>query len=213
MAVQGRGAGYLTAMVLVLADVLVADQWVVFVHGAWISACGLSRSSVWAFAPTLEVFASQMTVSATQTLRNLTGRPPQSPGLSKAMMNTPTTGEITMAQNNQVTLIGNVGQDPDTHTSQKGTYVRLTLATTDSYKDEHSGEWQDKKPVWHTVFAFGPTVSGYARSYKKGDRVKVTGSLSYQTTEAVIEGQKQLFTNASIIATRIEDARLPKLVY
>lgn len=115
-----------------------------------------------------------------------------------------------MANNNTVTLIGNLGQDPESHTTGTTSYVRLTLATTDSYKDEQSGTWKDRKSVWHTVFAFGPQVAGYARSYRKGDRVKVTGSPSYQTTEAFIEGEKRLFTNASILANRIEDARLPR---
>lgn len=115
-----------------------------------------------------------------------------------------------MANNNTVTLIGNLGQDPETHQAATASYVRLTLATTDSYKDEQSATWQDRQSVWHTVFAFSPQVAGYARSYNKGDRVKVTGSLSYKTTEAFVEGEKRLFTNASIIASRIEDARLPK---
>lgn len=115
-----------------------------------------------------------------------------------------------MTTNNQVTLIGNLGQTPTTSATDTGEFTRLSLATTDRYKDEASGTWQDKTPVWHSVIAFSPTVQGYARSFRKGDRVKVTGSLSYRTTELVIDGQKRFFTEASVIANRIEDARLPK---
>lgn len=116
-----------------------------------------------------------------------------------------------MATNNQVILTGNLGQDPEDFTNAKGQpFIRLSLSTTDSYKEEKSGEWKDKDSVWHTVFVFGPNACAYARSFQKGDRVKITGSLSYQTTTAMIEGETRYFNNATIIARRIEDARLPR---
>ncbi len=113
--------------------------------------------------------------------------------------------------NNLVTLTGNLGQTPETFTADKGEFTRLSLATTDRYKDEASDTWKDKAAVWHTVIAFSSSVQGYARSFRKGDRVKITGSLSYRKTELVIDGQKRFFTEASVIASRIEDARLPKM--
>lgn len=115
-----------------------------------------------------------------------------------------------MARNNQVTLIGNLGKDPEIHKTAAGEeYAIFSLSTTDSYYDERTKEWKDKDSVWHSVFAFGREVRGYARTFKKGNRVKVTGSLSYRTTETLIEGEKRYFTNAAIIAGRVEDARLP----
>ena len=115
-----------------------------------------------------------------------------------------------MANNTTITLIGNVGQDPEVHKNDNGEFVRLSIATTDSYKDEQSGEWKEKEAVWHTIFAFGPQVAAYANAQKAGNRVKVAGTLSYQTTEAMIEGEKRYFNNATIIARRIEPAPLPK---
>ena len=115
-----------------------------------------------------------------------------------------------MTTNNSVTLTGNLGQTPETHITDKGSYTLLSLATTDRYKDQVSDTWKDKAPAWHTVIAFGPSVQGYARSFKKGDRIKVIGSLSYRKSAAVVEGNKRTFTEASIIASRIEDARLPR---
>jgi single-strand DNA-binding protein len=115
-----------------------------------------------------------------------------------------------MAKNNQVILTGNLGKDPEIHKTAAGEeYAIFSLSTTDSYYDERTKEWKDKDSVWHSVFAFGREVRGYARTFKKGNRVKVTGSLSYRTTEAMIEGEKRYFSSAAIIATRIEDARLP----
>ena len=89
-----------------------------------------------------------------------------------------------MATNNSVILYGNLGEDPASHTGKNGNFVTLRLATTDSYKDEHTGQWQDLDPVWHTVFAFSEVVSGYVRSFKKGDRLEVKGKLSYRSTQA-----------------------------
>lgn len=115
-----------------------------------------------------------------------------------------------MANNNTVTLTGNLGQAPETYSNDKGEFIVLSLATTDSYKNDKSGEWNNKLTIWHTVFAFGPNVKGYAKTFRKGDRVKVTGALSYRTTIEMIEGEQRYFTNATIVANRIEDARLPK---
>ncbi|MDY6936913.1 MAG: single-stranded DNA-binding protein [Cyanobacteriota bacterium] len=116
-----------------------------------------------------------------------------------------------MARNNQVTLTGNLGRDAEIRQTASGEpYVTLNIGTTDSYKDERSGQWKDLPTVWHSVFAFGRTVAGYAAKFEKGDRVKVQGNLSYQTEKKTIAGEDYYFHNASIIARRIEPAQLPK---
>lgn len=115
-----------------------------------------------------------------------------------------------MANSNTVILTGNLGQDPDTYKDKNGKiFVRLSIATTDSYKDEKAGQWQDQESIWHTCFAYGQAAE-YANSFKKGDRVKVLGKLAYQKTEALIEGEKRIFTNATITVRTIKDARLKK---
>jgi single-strand DNA-binding protein len=115
-----------------------------------------------------------------------------------------------MATNCTVELIGNLGEDPETkHANTDKEFVLLRLATTDSYLTE-DGEWKDKDTLWHTVMCFGPTVRGLARSYKKGDRVKITGGLSYRETKITVDGQNKVFNEAIVIGWKIEDARLPK---
>ncbi|MEL6821475.1 MAG: single-stranded DNA-binding protein [Calditrichota bacterium] len=133
-------------------------------------------------------------------------------GVVKATMkHNPKTGENNMANNNTVILIGNLGEDPKTYHNDKGNYVVIRLATTDSYKDEDLGAYVNKEPVWHSVFAFGSNVQGYARNFKKGDRIKITGSLSYRKHQLVDQdGVVQYFTEASITASRVERADLPK---
>ena len=100
-------------------------------------------------------------------------------GIVKAMMNQPQTGENTMANNNTVILTGNLGEDPKQYTKDGKSFVRLSLATTDSYKDK-TGNWKQQKPLWHTIFVSVEKAQNAALGFKKGNRIKVTGSLSYR---------------------------------
>ncbi len=55
---------------------------------------------------------------------------------------------------NRVQLIGNLGQDPEVHTTQAGkTIVTLSIATTESWKDQRSGERRERTE-WHRVVIF-----------------------------------------------------------
>ena len=55
---------------------------------------------------------------------------------------------------NKATLIGNLGQDPELrHTQNGGTIVTLSIATSESWKDPHSGERRDRTE-WHRVVIF-----------------------------------------------------------
>lgn len=116
-----------------------------------------------------------------------------------------------MATNNTITLIGNLGSEADAFTSKNGkAFRRLSIATTDSFKDE-SGVWQQKDAVWHSVFVFGLEAQKHADYYFKGQRVRITGSLAYIEKEGFDEdGQRRSFREAVIMARRIEPAPLPK---
>lgn len=116
-----------------------------------------------------------------------------------------------MARNNQVTLIGNLGQDARVYENTRGEpFVILDIGTTDSYLDEKTNQWKKLETVWHSIFAFSPTVRGYAANFKKGDRVKIQGSISYQKEKKTIAGEDHYFESTSIIARHIEPAMLPR---
>ena len=91
-----------------------------------------------------------------------------------------------MAQNNRVTLIGNLGDNPKKIEKEGKTFVTLSLCTQDSYKQGE--EWKEKDPIWHKVLVFGNTAQGYAQSYQKGTRIKVTGSLAYRAVTSAEGG-------------------------
>jgi single-strand DNA-binding protein len=85
-----------------------------------------------------------------------------------------------MASINRVTLIGNLGADPERSTTQGGqAYTKLRLATNENYKDS-SGNWQTSTE-WHTVKVWGVSADRAAQQLRKGSLVYVEGSLkSYE---------------------------------
>ena len=93
---------------------------------------------------------------------------------------------------NKVTLIGNVGQDPDVRTTAGGTQVaKCSLATSRPYKDK-SGE-QQEKTQWHRLTFFGRLVDVVEQWINKGDRLYIEGRLEYSQTEN--EGTTRYWTD------------------
>jgi single-strand DNA-binding protein len=109
-----------------------------------------------------------------------------------------------MAQNNRVELTGNLGKDPRIIEKDGKQFAALSVATTDSYKDE-GGTWQNRESIWHNVLIFRPTTITFTKDFKKGDRVKIVGSLSYRAQEKA-DGYKVY--EAVIIGSYIEAAEL-----
>lgn len=82
---------------------------------------------------------------------------------------------------NKVFLLGRIGNDPETSSSQKGThYTRLRVATTHWRKGEDGGR---EDTMWHTVFVWGKQGDLCAQYLKKGAPVMVEGYLSSYSTE------------------------------
>lgn len=79
---------------------------------------------------------------------------------------------------NKVTLIGNLGADPEIRTMNNGQEVAtLSLATSNSWKDKLSGE-KKEKTEWHRVVVFNEALVNIVKSYvKKGSSIYIEGSL------------------------------------
>lgn len=115
-----------------------------------------------------------------------------------------------MAINNTVTLIGNIADEAKIIEGENKRFAALGIATTDSYKDKETGEWKDKETTWHEVVAFSPTVIEQLKSFKKGTRLQIIGSLSYREFKVNDEGKIIRKKEARIIANHIEQAPLVK---
>ncbi|GAB4493478.1 MAG: single-stranded DNA-binding protein [Saprospiraceae bacterium] len=80
---------------------------------------------------------------------------------------------------NKVTLIGNLGGDPEIRHLENGTAVgRFSLATNESYKDK-DGNWQTLTE-WHNVVVWRELAERAERQLKKGMQVFVEGKISYR---------------------------------
>ena len=80
---------------------------------------------------------------------------------------------------NKVTLIGNLGGDPEIRHLENGTAVgRFSLATNESYKDK-DGTWQTQTE-WHNIVVWRELAERAEKQLKKGAPVYVEGKISYR---------------------------------
>jgi single-strand DNA-binding protein len=80
---------------------------------------------------------------------------------------------------NKVTLIGNLGNDPEVRHLESGAMVaRLSVATNENYKDK-DGNWQ-KLTEWHNVVVWRDLADRAEKQLKKGMMVYVEGKISYR---------------------------------
>ena len=79
---------------------------------------------------------------------------------------------------NKVTLIGNLGKDPEVRTTQAGSkIVNFTLATSETWNDRTSGE-RKERTEWHRVAIFNERLADVAERYlRKGRKVYIEGAL------------------------------------
>lgn len=94
---------------------------------------------------------------------------------------------------NKVTLIGNLGGDPEIRHLENGTQVgRFSLATNENYKDK-DGNWQ-KQTEWHNVVVWRELAERAEKQLKKGMLVFVEGKISYRKYTDK-EGHEKTFTD------------------
>src|SRR4051794_8704159 len=94
---------------------------------------------------------------------------------------------------NKVTLLGNLGKDPEVKFTPQGTAVaKLALATNERYKDKE-GQWQDRTE-WHNVVLWQRTAEIAGEYLKKGSKVYIEGRLQTRSWDDKTSGQKKYMT-------------------
>jgi single-strand DNA-binding protein len=82
---------------------------------------------------------------------------------------------------NKVTIIGNLGQDPETRYTPSGVAVcNFSVATSESWKDKDSGE-KKERTEWHRIVAWGKLGELCGEYLSKGKKAYIEGKL--QTRE------------------------------
>ena len=96
---------------------------------------------------------------------------------------------------NKVTLVGNLGRDPEIRAMQNGDkIVQLSVATSDRWKDKLSGE-QRERTEWHRVVIFNDALGKIAEQYlKKGSTVYLEGQLQTRKWTDQQSGQEKYTT-------------------
>lgn len=79
---------------------------------------------------------------------------------------------------NKAIIVGNLGADPEVrHLSNGNPVVNLRVATSESWKDQATGERREKSE-WHSVVIFNEHLAKVAENYlRKGMKVYLEGQL------------------------------------
>ncbi len=106
---------------------------------------------------------------------------------------------------NRVTLIGNLGKDPEVRRLENGIAVAtFAVATNESFQDKN-GEWQ-QLTEWHTVVAWRQLAERAERLLRKGSLVYVEGKLTHRKfTDR--EGKERFITEVLVNTFRALDKR------
>ncbi len=75
---------------------------------------------------------------------------------------------------NRISLIGFIGQDPESKVTPTGkTVTRFSLATKDTWKDAQGQ--RKEETTWHTIIVWGKKAEFVAKYLKSGSHVEVEG--------------------------------------
>jgi len=127
---------------------------------------------------------------------------------------------------NKVLLIGRLGADPEIKQMVNGKSVaRLSLATSNTWKDKNTGE-KKEKTEWHRVVVFNEGLINVIQQYvKKGAQVYIEGQLTTRkwkdeksgldkySTEVVLQGFNSSFkilSNKNSQTENIQNADIDK---
>tara|TARA_B100000965_G_scaffold317142_1_gene277674 strand:+ start:59 stop:511 length:453 start_codon:yes stop_codon:yes gene_type:complete len=96
---------------------------------------------------------------------------------------------------NKVQLIGRLGADPDIKQMVNGKSVaRLSLATSQSWKDRNTGE-KKEKTEWHRIVVFNEGLVNVVQQYlKKGAQIYIEGQISTRKWKDEQSGQDKYST-------------------
>lgn len=101
---------------------------------------------------------------------------------------------------NRVTLIGNLGDDPETKYTQGGMAITTIRLATSSVRKDKDGNAQERTE-WHRVKFFGKLGEIAGEYLRKGSQVYVEGSIRYDKFSGT-DGVERYFTD--IIADEMQ---------
>lgn len=92
---------------------------------------------------------------------------------------------------NKVSLIGNLGKDPDVKELGDNRKASFSLATTEKYNNSKGERVEDTQ--WHNIVIWGRLAEVAGKYLKKGSQVAVDGKIVYRSYETD-KGEKRYVT-------------------
>ena len=81
---------------------------------------------------------------------------------------------------NRVTLLGNVGKDPDVRHLENNCVAQFSLATTKKGYTTKEGQTVPDRTEWHSLVVWNKLAEIVEKFVKKGDKLYVEGELRYR---------------------------------
>lgn len=105
-----------------------------------------------------------------------------------------------MSSVNKVTLVGNLGRDPEIKTFQNGGRIaNLRIATSEFWRDKTSKERREKTE-WHSVVVSSePIIKFIDGRLKKGHKVYIEGKLETRSYEAKDGSGKKTYVTEVVV--------------
>lgn len=106
---------------------------------------------------------------------------------------------------NKVTLIGRLGDQPELSTTQAGlTLTKLSLATSESFKDKQTGQ-KCEETEWHRIVMFGRLAEIANQYLQKGSMIYLEGKIKTRMWEK--DGVKRYSTEIIASEMKMLDAK------
>ena len=105
---------------------------------------------------------------------------------------------------NNVTLLGNLGSDPELKSTAGGNAV-TTVSLATNWRKKEGDDWVDQTE-WHRLVAFGTTAETMSKHLSKGRKILVEGRLQTRSWETD-SGEKRWMTE--VVVNRFHFASAP----
>ena len=102
---------------------------------------------------------------------------------------------------NNVSLIGNLGADPELRYTQSGTPVASMSIAVNKRWTNKDGEKQEKTD-WFRVVAYGASAENHSKYLNKGSQIGVSGELRTDTWDDKDTGAKR--SKTYVVANRVD---------
>lgn len=108
--------------------------------------------------------------------------------------------------NATVTLIGNLGKDPEIRSNENGEFAYISIATQDSCRDATIGMYFTQSTVWHSVAVNNGAILERLTTLRKGSKVTVEATLDYRKIKAFVDGKERIIPDPKLTAISLQTA-------